>query len=491
MLVRVVEQLPSSHRYPASPDGAGWRQAGATTDKLDCGNPSHLQNLTRFVITCVAKPVTGNLFGRVYIAKRSNVSPTGSNGWFLGNGSSTGGLSFRWRRATTNLEYSGAANGAVPLDTWNRFVVIVDQTASQIVRAWSDPALMGSWREVVFSTQTAGAGSYNSDAALNLVVGNLTSGANGSLAGDIGHVGLWKYENQPLETLLDLCENPFAYEREALLCLFPGERGGTATPRDHSRYNVTVTRTNGQAVSGARRLWMRAYRPLFVDGARVAAGGLTTVTLAGSLSPSGGLIRKTTRALTGGVTPAGTLSTLKVAIVALAGGLVPAGSLIRRTTKLLSAGLTPAGSLLKSITKRLAGGLTPSGALTTLKVIILSLGGALTSSGAIIRRTTKLLMGTTTPAGAVVKRTTRLLTGGLTPAGAVTKRLTRLLGGNLTPTGALVTQLISGGARLMRLVAGVTVEPLYSVGVRLRTALRAGTRTRPRSSGRPDISPED
>lgn len=496
MLARSIHPYPATTRLRSSLDPGAWRQVGGATDKLDCGNPSHLQNLTRFALIATLRPAAGNVFGRIIAAKRTNIAPTGSNGWIISVGSATGGVAVRWRRATTNLEYSGAQVGFLPLGEWSRLVVILDQTASQIVRAFCDPGITGAWREAAFSTQTAGSGAYSSDAALNCTVLSQITGTTQSFGGDCVHVGLYPYVGQAPEQLMRLAENPFPYERQALLCLYPGEQGGGFAPRDVSNYRVAITATNGQAVSGPLLCWRRAYHMLEDDVKATAAltqitlsGGITptgglarlvTKPLAGALSPVGDVVRRVTKLLAGGITPAGAVTTLKVAVLNLAGSLAPVGALVRRATKVLAGGLSPVGALARTVTKLLSGALTPSGGVSTIKVAILTLAGGVAPSGGLVRRATKALGGGVAPVGALVRTVTRVLSGTLTPAGSVARRATKVLAGGLAPSGGLLTTIIVGGGVVMRLAAGITIIPLYAAGRRVIARLR----------GDADIGPE-
>lgn len=488
MYVHALPNYPAVQRLRPSLTAGARRQVSGAADKLDCGNPAHLQNMTRFAVLGVVRPVSA-LFGNPLIAKRTASSPTGSNGWFMSI-TATGGISARWRRATTNLDFGTSGIPLPPLQ-WSRFVVFFDQSASgNIIRAWTDPGCAGVWREAAFSTATNGAGAFSSDAAINLTIGNLTGSATNATNSELSFIGIWPLTLLPApEEYQRICEHPFPAESAALLCLYPGENGGTWAPRDRSDYRVAVTATNGQAIGGLPLLWRRAYLPVVGFDASVASA-VQTVTLSGGLTPSGGLVLQTTKLLTGGLTPAAALSTLKVSIVNLVGGLTPTGALVRQATKRLAGGLTPAAALVKQTKKLLAGGITPTGALSTLKVIILALGGSLTPAATIVRTTGKALAGGLTPTGAVVRRVTKLLAGVVAPAGALAKRVTKLLAGTLAPIGAVAMTLLAGGARLMKLVAGVAVTPYAAARVRLDAALAAAAKLRARLGGSPDIGPE-
>ncbi len=144
-------------------------------------------------------------------------------------------------------------------------------------------------------------------------------------------------------------------------------------------------------------------------------------TAAGSMTPSGAVVRITTKKV--------------------AGTLTPAGTIVRSTIKKVAGVLTPAGALIKTTAKKVAGALTPVGVLATQKLTIYlqAIAGTLTPTGALARRTNKALAGTLDLAGGISKRITKVLVGVLGLAGALVRQVFDFDQADVTLTDAAVT----------------------------------------------------
>ena len=144
-------------------------------------------------------------------------------------------------------------------------------------------------------------------------------------------------------------------------------------------------------------------------------------TAAGSMTPSGAVVRITTKKV--------------------AGTLTPAGTIVRSTIKKVAGVLTPAGALIKTTAKKVAGALTPTGALATQKLTIYlqAIAGTLTPTGALARRTNKALAGTLDLAGGISKRITKVLAGVLGLAGALVRQVFDFDQADVTLSDAAVT----------------------------------------------------
>lgn len=176
-------------------------------------------------------------------------------------------------------------------------------------------------------------------------------------------------------------------------------------------------------------------------------------------------------AVTYPVSLSGTLSTagvlVKTRTKTLAGTLASAGVLVKQIGKALAASVTTTGALVKQEQKRPAGTLGLSGAVSTnIQAHAVSLAGTLTTAGAVVRQAQKRLGGALTTAGAVFRQNPSRTFGGtvglagsigvaklklvsisgtLTTSGATS--VTRIkspvsLGATLTLTGALATERI-------------------------------------------------
>lgn len=150
----------------------------------------------------------------------------------------------------------------------------------------------------------------------------------------------------------------------------------------------------------------------------LASGTTYNQSAAGSLTPSGALVRQTRK------TPAGAL------------GL--AGVLARRTAKTLAGAMTLAGTTVKRTAKTLAGALGLAGARSSLRTSYIAATGALGLSGTVSRQVNKAFAGTLGLVGVLIRQTNRTLSGALGLAGDVA---TEFFGG--------VIQVAVGGALLL------------------------------------------
>lgn len=196
------------------------------------------------------------------------------------------------------------------------------------------------------------------------------------------------------------------------------------------------------------------------------AGGITpgggiartaTKVLAAGLTPTGAIVRQTTTALVGAMTPTGAVVPLKTALLALAGALTPTAALVRSATVQLTATLAPAGAVVRAIatsltgtlapagavvrtlTKLLVGGATPAAGLSSLKVAVLAVAGSLAPTGALLRAVSTHLAGAVAPAGALGRRVTKLFDAALTPVGDLARWVLKSIAGVIVPSGTLGT----------------------------------------------------
>lgn len=103
-------------------------------------------------------------------------------------------------------------------------------------------------------------------------------------------------------------------------------------------------------------------------------------------------------------------------LLSVGGSLTPAGALVRQPRKELAGSVSPAGSTLKQIARLLAGALTPSGAVsneTSGGTTPLSVSGALVPSGALLRQVNKSIAGALTPTGSMLRQAGKRLAGAM------------------------------------------------------------------------------
>src|SRR5882672_10052726 len=226
--------------------------------------------------------------------------------------------------------------------------------------------------------------------------------------------------------------------------------------KDYSSNARDLTANGALTVSdGPPVVWRQGMRRIFIPA---AAGGPLTLTVGGSVTPTGALIKQIGKPLSGAVTPSGAF--LKSLARALSGAITPTGALLKQANKPLSGTVTPAGAILKITQKPLTGSVTPSGALSTVKVILRSFVGAITPAGALVRNAAKTLSGVVTPAGAILKSASKALSGSISPVGSIAKLIGKLFSGIVTLAGNVINFV--AGSPLSSVTATITDQVVTS-----------------------------
>ena len=198
--------------------------------------------------------------------------------------------------------------------------------------------------------------------------------------------------------------------------------------------------------------------PMSVSGSITPAAALTNQgrkALAGSSTPSGTLTKQTRKPLAGSSTPSGAARQARteaarrlehpkwhaftaslVKALTVAGTITATGALVKNAAKALTASATPTGALAKQATKPLAGELDASripreAGHEAARRHEHPCGRGPTKTAA------KALTGTSTPAGTLAKQTRKNLTGAATITGTLVKTVAKDLAGTITPTGVL------------------------------------------------------
>lgn len=143
--------------------------------------------------------------------------------------------------------------------------------------------------------------------------------------------------------------------------------------------------------------------------------------------------------------------------ISLSGSITPVGTLVKLTAKTLAGGATPVGTIVKQTSKTLAGAVAPTGALA--KLIGKVFGGSIAPAGAFSSIVVKaiFLAGSITPSGTLAKTTKKALSGTVAPVGSLAKLIGKTLGGLIAPIGTLINNVFgSGGAPLFTAHAAVT-----------------------------------
>ena len=105
----------------------------------------------------------------------------------------------------------------------------------------------------------------------------------------------------------------------------------------------------------------------------------------------------------------------------VSGAITPTGALLKATTKKTSGAITPTGVVRKAIARALAGALTPTGAFASARAYLKALAGSLAPAGTLITQRVKFLSGTLGVSGVIVKATTKTLAGAIAPVGTVAR----------------------------------------------------------------------
>jgi hypothetical protein len=271
---------------------------------------------------------------------------------------------------------------------------------------------------------------------------------------------------------------------------------GTITPTGAIARAITYAKSLVSAVTPAGSLAKSAAR--FLAGTVTSAGAIARGqfrAFVGALTPSGNLLRSLSKSLAGAVTsagsiarqvrklaagaftPMGALQILGGLVLVLAGSVMPSGAVMRVTSKGLAALLALAGTTLKQAVKSLLGSSAPNGALLPVRTIVRLLSGVIAPAGSLAKLAYRLLSSTVAAAGVLLKSSARTLSGSITSAGAYAKAVAKsaacllsvsgvmqvlsglslILSGTIIPTGAATRQasrFLSGAATL----AGTTVR---------------------------------
>jgi hypothetical protein len=279
--------------------------------------------------------------------------------------------------------------------------------------------------------------------------------------GDIAELAIWNVALTDAEVaILGAGASPLMVRPESLVFYAP--LIGRYSPEIDTigRFNLTLTGTGPSAHPPIRYPRSQPARRF------TRAGGVTQISLSGTLSTSGQLADRVTIGRGGTLTTAGAVSVL--ARISRAGTLTTAGALMQRLFLARGGSLTTGGALASLSRLARSGTLSSSGSL--IQRVLLGRAGTLTTAGAISSRIISIiritLTATLTTAGSLRSTTRRALSATLTTSGGLSSvsRLGR--------AGSLAT---SGSVRsLSRLSRGGTLTTGAAIGSIVRLG-RAGT----------------
>jgi len=254
-----------------------------------------------------------------------------------------------------------------------------------------------------------------------------------------------------------------------------GSNGSTTGSVDHITITITYTQGGTQytqsasgSLTGAGDLVRQGQ--VVRTGSLTAGGMLSRLTgkpTTGSVTGAGTLVRQAVKAVLGSLTGAGIVGAIRTRLLSLAGSLTASGGLVRRTGRNVTGSLTGSGSQLRQTAKRAAGSITGSATLARLRLVLLSLAGSLAASGGVARQVGKLTAGTATAGGALSKRIGTAVSGLLTGLGGLVASLLARYKVHVAVRDTQVNQ----AALTQALVNGVQVQTGLSTLVQAMTGL--------------------
>lgn len=234
------------------------------------------------------------------------------------------------------------------------------------------------------------------------------------------------------------------------LSLFNGVRfrfgySNDATPDHYCRgvmieaeFGVASTQAAAGTITPSGALVRLAQK--VVSGAIASAGALARLAqrfLSGSIASAGTLVRATQKKLSGTIASTGSLSTSITIVQTFSGVIASSGVLVRQAQGSLSGTITSTGSLLTriSVVQTFVGSIASAGSLIRQTQALLS--GAITSSGSLATNIAYTFTGTITSAGSLIRQAQIQISAVATPVGSLARSATQALAGALTPSGAL------------------------------------------------------
>jgi len=167
---------------------------GATSDRVNCGSGSTLDDILTGTILAWAYPTDVGTGGKYVLAKPYETGATGGLSFEIGVGSS-GDILVKRRRATTNL-LASSNGGYVTTNTWQLLGTSWNSSGTATDQRLYRGLLTADATECSSYApgQSAGTGANQSDAAKDLYIGNGSSDAatwTHAFVGSIAWVGVW------------------------------------------------------------------------------------------------------------------------------------------------------------------------------------------------------------------------------------------------------------------------------------------------------------
>lgn len=369
-----------------------------------------------FSVSCWVRPTT--LSATQSLVSIGDVD-TNNEQWRL---TTSAGQKARWSAQTSAGEAFATSTASLVTGTWAHVCGVETSATSRAV-----------WLNGTSNTNTTNRSPAGAD---TLRIGaKVTTGTLDSADGDIAEVAVWNAALSSAEiAILAAGYSPLFVRPESLVFYMPLVRSDVEVVG-----GLAMTAVASPTVSNHVRVFNPS-RPYYSLPA--AAGGTGyTQSVTGVVTPTGAVIKQTSRALTAGIAPAGAL--VKLTSRDLTGAVATAGTLVNQAQKVLAGTVASAGALTKQTSRALTGAVGFAGALTAVRTILLSLAGAVGLAGGLSRQTNRELTGTVTPGGTVTRLTSRALTAVLSFSGGLAKQTARALTGAVGFAGAIASEIVS------------------------------------------------
>lgn len=139
---------------------------GATSDRVNIGSATSLDNMTAITVLCWVYPTTLT-DDRIIVSKYRGAS---AEGWQFGLVGTSGDLKFYWERAVTDLNYFTTST-PLATNSWRFIAAAINQTGPS-ANIYSGTLATESAAATLSGSSVAGSGAFNSDAARSAMIGN-------------------------------------------------------------------------------------------------------------------------------------------------------------------------------------------------------------------------------------------------------------------------------------------------------------------------------
>lgn len=160
-----------------------------TTDRVDCGSASTLDNLAAGAFSVWAWVYRTSDGANQHVITKD---PVGFAGWNLAitNNEAEGQVNFYVARSTTNTSYRSNTSNVLALNTWYFVAATYDDTLTPECRLYIGTLTTPVAEVSGYSASTDGTGTNTSDASANVYIGNLQRANTNPFKGRIASCGI-------------------------------------------------------------------------------------------------------------------------------------------------------------------------------------------------------------------------------------------------------------------------------------------------------------